>query len=184
MHGIRLSDSIRAWPLVLLVMPLPLRPTMAQGSRVRLSSSILASATVVRDRVGVAALRRLEVASNRRTTPITIQPTDPQAGEWQLVGTTDALVQVKLSLPAELVNHRIPAAALPIAFPPTAGRWRREVNDARGGPTFDPRLGTRAQFGHGPDPTLYVWLGAVVHASEETAAGMYRGTVTLTVFYD
>ena len=167
----------------LCIAAIPLRPLPGQTRRARISSSIQASATVVTDHVGAASLRPVAFSAQRGGATI-VQPTDAAAGEWRLVGASNAPVQMKLVLPATLVNSQTPAAALPIAFPATAGRWRRDVNEAASGLTFDPQRGTRAQFGDGPDPTLYVWLGGTVLASRATTGGQYRGTVTLTVFYD
>lgn len=94
------------------------------------------------------------------------------------------MIQMKVGAPSDLVNsHDSTSAPLAIDFSPTAGRWRRDVEDATGAATFDPRQGISGHFGPGPDPVLYVWLGGSVQPTADTAAGNYQGAVTLTVFY-
>ena len=179
------SAALIRWTLSVLSLIVPVRGATAQEVEAlpRTANTILASATVVLDRVSVAALRPVAFAAARHGRQTTVQPTDGGAGAWRLVGTSHAVVQMKLTLPSELVNLQVPAAAVPIEFPPTAGRWRQDVNEPAGGATFDPQLGTAGQFGLGPNPTLFIWLGSTVQPNSASPGGTYRGTITLTVSY-
>lgn len=169
--------------LVVLGLLAPSAPAAAQRSS-GLSNTVLVSATVVTDRLSVAALRPVAFAVHRHARSTTVQPTDGAAGEWRLIGTPNAMIQMKVGVPSDLVNSRDSSAApLAIEFSPMAGRWRRDVEDAAGAATFDPQQGVSGQFGPGRDPALYVWLGGSVQPSADTAAGDYQGAVTLTVFY-
>lgn len=169
--------------LVLLGLLAPNKSAAAQQSSGP-SSAVLVSATVVTDRLNVAALRPVAFAVHRHAVSTTVQPTDAAAGEWRLIGAPNAMIQMKVGTPSDLVNSRDSSAApLAIEFSPTAGRWRRDVEDVGGAATFDPHQGIAGQFGPGRDPALYVWLGGSVQSSADTTAGDYQGAVTLTVFY-
>jgi hypothetical protein len=169
--------------LVVLGLLAPSEPAAAQRSSGP-ASVMLVSATVVTDRLSVAALRPIAFAAHRHAVSTTVQPTDAAAGEWRLIGTPNAMIQMKVGTSPDLVNSRDSTAArLAIGFSPTAARWRRDVDDPAGATTFDPRQGVSGQFGPGSDPALYVWLGGSIQPSADTAAGDYRGTITLTVFY-
>jgi hypothetical protein len=149
------------------------------------SSAVLVSATVVTDRLSVAALRPVAFAVHGHKASTTVQPTEAAAGEWRLIGTPSAMIQMKVGTPTDLVNSQDSTAApLAIGFSPTSGRWRRDMEDAAGAATFDPQQGVSGQFGPGGDPALYVWLGGSVQPSADTVAGYYQGVVTLTVFYN
>ncbi len=148
------------------------------------SSSILVSATVVDDRLSVAALRPVEFTVGPRGAPTTVQPTDAAAGEWRVIGTANAMIRMKLALPSTLVNSRDSTAPpLAIGFATTAGRWRLDVEDAGQATAFDPRQGISGRFGQSPDPALYVWLGGSIQTVTDTANGSYSAAVTLTIFY-
>jgi hypothetical protein len=148
------------------------------------SSSILVSATVVSDRLSVAVLRPVEFTVRCHGGPTTVQPTESAAGEWRLIGTSNAMIRMNLALPTALVNSRdTTATPLTIGYATTAGRWRADVEDAAQATVFDPRQGASGQFGRGPDPALYVWLGGSVQAAPDTATGTYQGAATLTLFY-
>jgi hypothetical protein len=148
------------------------------------SATILASATVITDRMGFASVRPVAFEVRRSARSTTVRPTDAAAGEWRLVGRAATQVRVKLTLPAELVNQQSPdAAALPIVFSRTAGRLAQGDADAAAATTFDPQEGAVGRFGTGATPTLSVWLGSTVETAASTVPGAYRGTVTLTLFY-
>ncbi len=169
--------------LVVLGLLTPSEQAAAQRSSGH-ASVVLVSATVVTDRLSVAALRPVAFAVHRHAASTTVQPTDAAAGEWRLIGTPNAMIQMKVGAPSDLVNSQDSTAApLAIEFSPTAARWRRDVEDAAGAATFDPQQGVSGQFGPGRDPALYVWLGGSVQHTADTAAGNYQGAVTLTVFY-
>jgi hypothetical protein len=148
------------------------------------SGSIQVSATVVSDRLSAAAVRPVSFTVARHRPATTVRPTESAAGEWRVTGLPNAVIRMKLALPATLVNSRDPAAArLPVAFLPTSGRWRPDVDDATGATSFDPKNGFSGRFGPGHDSALYVWLGGSVQPASDTATGFYQGDVTLTVFY-
>jgi hypothetical protein len=147
------------------------------------SSIVLVSATVVDDRLSVAALRPIEFTVRRPGGPSTVQPTQPAAGEWRLIGTANAMIRMKLELPSVLVNSRDSTAVLAIEYAATAGRWRADVDDAAQATVFDPRLGASGRFGAGTDPALYVWLGGSIQSPTDTAGGSYEAAATLTLYY-
>jgi hypothetical protein len=148
------------------------------------ATSVLVSATVVSDRLSMATLRPVEFTAGRHAAATTIQPTESAAGEWRVVGTPNAMIRMNLTLPSALVNSRDSTRApLAIAFAPTSGRWGPDVEDAAAAAAFDPHHAVSGRFGAGRDPTLYVWLGGSVQPSTTTAAGTYRGSVTLTLVY-
>jgi hypothetical protein len=161
-----------------------LAPAQASAQASRHAGSILVSATVVEDRLSVAALRPVAFTVRRHGRSTTVQPTEAAAGEWRLIGTPNAMIGMKLALPSALVNSRDSTKApLAIGFSPTAGRWRPDVEDASGATTFDPQQSVSGQFGPGRDPALYVWLGGSVQSTADTEGGNYEGAVTLTLFY-
>lgn len=168
-------------PLLLATLLVPVRPLPAQQ---RGGATILASATVVTDRLSVAALRPLAFETTRPVHAATVDPTDRAAAQWALVGQANTQVQINFTLPSELVNLQTPQApGVPVAFSRAAGRWRQEVNDPDAAASFDPRQGAAVRFRNGTSPTVYVWLGGTVSPTASTAPGTYQGTVTLTLFY-
>lgn len=181
----RMASRAGALLLSLCLLFAPARPAAGQGANgLRTSATIRASATVVTDRFGFAALRPVAFEASRSERSTTVLPTDPAAGQWRLVGRASTQVRMKLTLPTALVNQQsADAPSVPILFSHTAGRLAEGVDNAAGAASFDPREGTVGRFGTGPTPTLYVWLGGTVATTAATAPGTYRGTVTLTVFY-
>lgn len=170
------------WLAALCVLT-PVGRMAAQGGSGH-SSSIRVSATVVSDRLSATAVRPVSFTVPRHHAATTVRPTESAAGEWCVIGSPNALIRMKLALPAALVNSRDSGAArLPIAFLPTSGRWRPDVEDAAGATSFDPHTGLSGRFGPGHDSALYVWLGGSVQPSSDTATGLYQGAVTLTLFY-
>lgn len=168
-------------PLLVNILLLPLRPLPAQQ---RGSGTILASATVVADRLSAVAVRRFAFESRHSVHAATVDPTDSTAAQWALVGQANTQVQINFTLPSEVVNLQSPQApGLPVAFSRGAGRWRQEVNDPDDAASFDPRHGTAVRFRDGTAPTVYIWLGGTVSPTASTAPGTYQGTVTLTLFY-
>jgi hypothetical protein len=148
----------------------------------RTSATILATATVVTDRVGFASMQPVASKASRSATSATVPPT-AAAGHWRFVGPASTQIGLKFTLPAELMNLQSPGAAISIVFSRTAGLLAPGVDDPTRAVAFDPGEGTVGRFGTGPTPTLYLWLGSTVVTSPSTTAGIYHGTVTLTVVY-
>lgn len=149
-------------------------PAAAQAAR-RQSAALLATATVVGTHLGATSLRGLSFGAVHAGEPTSVRPDGRMAAAWQLGGTPNSAMLVRLELPSEL-RQADGTTAVPIRFAKGAGQWSGA--SAR---TFDPAQGTMVRFGPETTATLEVRLGATVMPPVETPPGVYRGTVTLII---
>lgn len=102
------------------------------------------------------------------------------SGRLKASGASNGEVSLGFTLPANLTSG---ANTLPISFGATSA-GRNTVNDPAAATLFDPAVGATARLGTTPSPTeLFVWIGGTVTPASQQAAGLYTGTVTLTVNY-
>ena len=142
-------------------------------------------ATVVNGTMTIATLQNLDFGQVTGGVPASLAPNAAGAGAWQVTGSPNAFVSVSFSLPSLLTNIQAqPGSTMPISFPATSARYRRQVNNPNGGATtFDPNAGTVARFGPNPNPTLFIWIGGQVNPAVATKPGIYTGTVVVSLAY-
>lgn len=101
---------------------------------------------------------------------------DASAGRFDITGQANAPVTLTFSLPANLTSG---TSTLPI------GSWtgcRNATNSATGCTTLTPSsTATNASFGAAG--TMFVFVGGTVTPSASQTAGVYTGSVQLTVAY-
>lgn len=109
----------------------------------------------------------------------TVPRTAATAGRWRASGFGGAQVTLSFTLPTNLTSG---ANTLPISFGAgTAGR--NTVLDAATATAFDPAAGATANLAAAPASELFVWIGGTVTPTVAQPAGLYTGTITLTVSY-
>lgn len=159
-----------------LVLP---RHLDAQGA-----ASVSADAVVVTVGMTITTLRDLSFGTVIKGVATTLQPTDPNAGEWQLAGSANAFVLISFTLPTVLTNiQALPGSTMPISFSATSAIWRRATNDPVGGTAFNPATGAVGRLGPPPNPNLYIWLGGTVNPAPTAKPGIYQGTVVVSLIY-
>jgi hypothetical protein len=161
---------------ICLVLPARVR---AQGA-----ASVSADAVVVTVGMTITTLRDLNFGTVIKGVATTVTPTAANAGEWQISGSSNALVIISFTLPAQLTNiQALPGSTMPISFGATSAIWRRATNDPAAGTTFDPATGAVGRLGPPPNPTMYIWLGGTVNPAPTAKPGIYQGTVVLSLVY-
>lgn len=126
----------------------------------------------------------LDFAIVTRGVPKTVVRNTAAAGKVRVAGTANAFVQIRFTLPAQLPNiQAAPGVIMPISFSGTDGGWNRDSDSPTGGTAFDPALGDDGRFGPPPRPYLWVYLGGTVAPSGAQAAGIYQGSIILTITY-
>lgn len=108
----------------------------------------------------------------------TVAITDATAGRWLVQGEGGAEVTLAFTLPANLSDG---ANTLPISFGAGSAGYNT-TNNPGAATTFDPAAGATANLGVAP-AELYVWIGGTVTPAVSQPAGLYTGTITLTVNY-
>lgn len=142
------------------------------------------NALVLSGPITVTPLRDLTFGTVPRGVSTTVTPDAANAGEWEVIGTANAFVNITFVLPTVLTNiQAAPGSTMPIAFLNTSGRWRRANNDPSGGNTFNPAVGATGRLGPPPNPTMYIWLGGQVSPAANAKPGIYTGTVVVTLVY-
>jgi hypothetical protein len=110
--------------------------------------------------------------------PSTVAPADANAGRFLVSGSD--ILQVSLdfgSLPTVL-NHETTTSTLPLSF--GAASAGVGTGPAAVGATFDPTAAYNSNLDGG---ALYVFIGGTVSPTFDQEAGVYDGTLTLTVAY-
>lgn len=106
-----------------------------------------------------------------------IPVTDPNSGRFDVTGQASANVQLTFSLPATLSDG---TNSMPIAT--YAGHWN-QTNSPVGGTGFTPSAApTNAQL-HAVTGEIYVFVGASVSPATNQPAGLYTGSLSMTVVY-
>lgn len=144
------------------------------------SANLLASASVIADRVAVQEQRDLDFGDVFTGTSVTVAVNNASSGRWLVTGRRGVEVRLEFDLPTELASGPY---TLPIAFGPTsAGHHVRNVPQQA--TLFDPNVGAYARIRDHPQfQELYVWIGGSVTAAIGQPGGIYSGTLTLTVSY-
>jgi len=129
-------------------------------------------------------MQDLDFAVVTRGVPKTVVRSTAAAGKVRVSGTANAFVQIRFTLPTQLPNIQVgPGVNMPISFSGTAGGWSRDTDSPTGGTAFDPSVGDNGRFGPPPRPYLWVYLGGTVSPSGTQAAGIYLGSIILTITY-
>jgi spore coat protein U-like protein len=139
------------------------------------TGSITATATV-QTPINVVGAQGLNFTSVFPGVNKTVAATDlVNAGRFDVTGQNSATVNLSFTLPTTLAAG---ANTMPIAG---FTGIHALLSTQAGGVAFTPSAGTStALSGTG---LLYVWLGAQVQPATNQAAGVYTGTVTMTVVY-
>lgn len=158
---------------ILCAAVLGLAATEVQGQTQ--TATILASATVMQP-INVVGAVNLAFGSVFPGVARTVAVNTAGAGRFDVTGQPSAPVFVSFVLPANLTSG---ANTLPI------GTWtghHNTVNNPTTGTTFTPSAAmTTATFsGTGQ---LFVFIGATVTPATNQAAGVYNGTIQITVIY-
>ena len=126
----------------------------------------------------------LDFAIVTRGVPKTVVRNTAAAGKVRVAGTANAFVQIRFTLPTQLPNIQAgPGVNMPISFAALDGGWSRDTDSPTGGTAFDPSVGDDGRFGPPPRPYLWVYLGGTVSPSGTQAAGIYQGSIILTITY-
>ncbi|MEZ4413585.1 MAG: hypothetical protein R2910_11420 [Gemmatimonadales bacterium] len=130
-------------------------------------------------------LQNLDFATVTRGVPKTVVQNTAAAGKVRVTGQPNAFAQVRFTLPTQLENTQaLPGITMPISFAANSARWRRRLDRVNGGVIFNPAVGVNdARFGGNANPYFFVYLGGTVTPSPSQAAGIYQGTIILTITY-
>ncbi len=162
-----------------LVLALPARG-VAQGP----SGSFSADAVVVTVGMTIATIQDLNFGSVPQGVATTVAPAGATAGQWQITGNPNAFVTIAFTLPTVLTNiQALPGSTMPISFGLTSALWRRANNNPAGANAFSPALGVVGRFGPPANPTINVWIGGTVNPAPAAKAGIYQGTIILSLTY-
>jgi hypothetical protein len=101
-----------------------------------------------------------------------------RAGQFELRGAKGSEVRVDLGLPAALNGPS--GAKVPLAFGAEDGGYTRDGTIATAAP-FDPRRALVTTLS--ANGRLYIFLGGTATPATRQPAGVYAGTVTLTIAY-
>lgn len=138
------------------------------------SGSIQATANVLAP-INVTAGNTLDFGSVLPGVNKTIAPTDGTAGTFSLTGAASTPVNMTFTLPVNLVNG---GNNLPITS------WAGETRPtAAGAPTPFTPSGAASTATTSAAGQLFIFLGATVQPTVAQAAGVYTGTITMTVVY-
>ena len=130
-------------------------------------------------------LQDLDFAIVTRGVPKTVLRNTAAAGKVRVSGQSNAFAQIRFTLPTQLPNTQaLPGIDMAITFAANAAGWNRDTDDPGGGTAFDPAVGVNnARFGPPPRPWFYVYLGGTVSPTVTQAAGVYQGSIILTITY-
>jgi hypothetical protein len=171
---------VRTWRLVLALACLPMA---AQAQSISTTTQV--SAVVVSGTMTFTNVQSLDFATVTRGVPKTVARNTAAAAKVQVSGSSNAFVQIRFTLPTQLANiQAVPGVNMPISFDATSAGWNRDSDSPTGGTAFDPAVGVNnARFGPPPRPYLWVYLGGTVSPSAAQAAGIYQGSIILTITY-
>ncbi len=170
---------LRAAAAIAAIGAWPARPADAQGN-----GAVMARLNLSAAAPAVVPVQDLDFGDVVPATPATVNPrTAPNAGEFEISGTSGAEIAMSFALPTALV---VGPNSMPIAFGPGAGcqvgslSFLRFVCGA-----FNPAVTLVRRIPNVGPPfnVIYVWLGGTVSPTPAQAPGIYRGTITLTVAY-
>lgn len=143
-----------------------------------------ADAVVVTVGMTITTLRDLNFGTVIKGVATTVLPTDANAGEWQVTGSSNAFVIISFTLPTVLTNiQALPGSTMPITFSATSARWNRANNNAAAATAFNPATGAVGRLGPPPNPNMYIWIGGTVNPAAAAKPGIYQGTIVLSLVY-
>ena len=162
---------------------LMLAPASAAAQGATMTS--VATVRVIGTPITFLNLQDLDFATVTRGVPKTVAENTASAGKVRVAGQPNAFAQIRFTLPTELQNTQaLPGITMPINFAANAARWRRRADRTTGGVIFNPAVGVNdARFGGNANPYFFVYLGGTVTPSPSQAAGIYQGTIILTITY-
>jgi hypothetical protein len=104
------------------------------------------------------------------------------AGEWIIIGTPDAEIDITFNLPTALTSAD-GSDALPIEFKIADASFSNNIDDGQQLPAgiIDPHQLNTLQIGS--NGALGIWLGGEVYSDPLQVNGLYTGQITLTVAY-
>ncbi len=146
------------------------------------AASISANALLSPTALAVGQLKDLQFGNVTAGVPVTINPrTNPNAGEFEIQGTRNAEVAVTLTLPTQLSTG---FWTMPVGFGVTSGCWRRAPGQA-GCNFWNPNtvLVARIRNQNPPNNHLWVWIGGTASPAAAQNAGVYYGTIQMSVVY-
>lgn len=166
-----MKTAMRMTATVLTLGLLGVATAEAQSNNASISATALVQAPI-----SVTAGRDLAFGNVFPGLNSTVAVTDPNSGRWDVTGQMGASVQLTFGLPATLSGP----TTMPIAT--YTAHWNQS-NSPVGGTDFTPSAApTNAQL----DPVtgqLYVFIGATVSPAANQPAGLYGGTLSMTVVY-
>lgn len=125
------------------------------------------------------ALNDLTFGSVLPGIPVTVPVHDPRnAGLFEIQGPEESSVRVEFALPAALVADG--GALLPIQFGPGDGFADFSRGRPPRGQLFDPHTPVIGTLG--PNGRLFLHLGGTVVPSRPQQGGVYRATISMTVY--
>jgi spore coat protein U-like protein len=139
------------------------------------TATILATATVMQP-INVVGAVNLAFGNVFPGIPSTVAVNAAGAGRFDVTGQANAPVFLSFVLPANLISG---ANTLPIGS--WTGHWNA-VNNPATGTNFTPSAATTAATVSGL-AQLFVFVGATVTPAVNQAAGVYNGTIQITVTY-
>lgn len=151
-----------------------------EGNCVDCTSEINATASIVQQ-LACQGIQDLEfgmvgAGSNDQVSPNGGNESDENAGKFRIDGTSGSDVQVNLDFPDELSqlngNETIP-------FSNGVGTWNSSDNQSGAN-----ALGTSGIVTLGGGGQAFIWVGGMITAANNQAAGDYSGTVTLEASYN
>lgn len=142
------------------------------------NATINASATVLQP-VTVVAQSDLDFGNVFPGVNKSVLLTDAGAGSWYVTGVSSAEVDLSLATPANLSDG---GNNLPIQFGAGDAGYNT-ANDPSTATGFDPAAGASTNLSGAALGDLWVWIGGQVQPVADQPAGLYTGTITLTVDY-
>jgi hypothetical protein len=147
----------------------------AASVHAQVNSNTIQATADVQTPINVTPLSDLDFGAVLPGVPKAVAVTDLTAGSFQVDGLASANVNLTFTLPTNLANG---GNNLPI------GSWTGEhtASAVPSGSNFTPSA-TPTPTVIGAGSSLYVFLGATVSPASSQAAGVYTGTVAMTVDY-
>jgi len=150
------------------------------GNCVDCTSEINATANIVQQ-LACQGIQDLEfgmvgAGSNDQVSPNGGNESDENAGKFRIDGTSGSDVQVTLDFPNELTQLN---GSETIPFSNGVGTWNSSDNQSGAN-----ALGTSGIITLGGGGQGFIWVGGMITAANNQAAGDYSGTVTLEASYN
>jgi len=152
--------------------------TTAVGIEAQTNSASIQATATVQQPINVTGAADLAFGNVFPGVNATVAVTAGGAGRWNVTGQAVAPVQLTFGLPATLSDGG--SNTLPIAT--FTGHWNNTAASPSGGTNFTPSAApTSSTLGAAGE--LYVYIGATVSPATNQAAGVYSGSLSMTVVY-